>query len=279
MFNIKKLPILVEMSRPHGLITPLCACFCGLYLVSLGFPVTADLFDTFAIIIFVWFGGVILNDYFDSDVDSITDPYRPIPSGRITSNEALFSGITFLLAAVVLSLFHSLNLFLVTIMLIIFALLYNSRLKKRGLIGSICFGIIEGLSFTMGIYAIGDFNILTILVFVSIITLHTSVNMIGAIKDVEGDRKIGNLTVPVKYGINTTAKLIFLFIFISLIAALAPALLNLLNLRYLPLLIIICFWFIIINFQVIKNPKLGYMGFGMFYMGASVYYLNFITGI
>lgn len=109
--------------------------------------------------------------------------------------------------------------------------------------------------------------------------LHTSVNIIGAIKDTEGDRKIGNLTVPAKYGISITVKLALMFLLFSLIAALLPAFLNLLKLRYLPLLLIVCFWFFVIIFQVRKNPELGYMGFGMYYMGASVFYINFITGI
>lgn len=279
MFNLKKISILIEMGRPHGLITPLCGCFSGLYLAGLGFPSLSSLSGVYSMIILGWFGGVILNDYFDRDVDSITDSYRPLPSGRITVKEALYSAIAFLSAALVISLSLSIILMLATAVYVLLMLLYNSLLKKKGLMGSLCFGLIEGISFIVGVYAIGDFNLLAFFILISIIMLHTSVNLIGAIKDIDGDRKIGNLTIPAKYGVNTTVKLILLFVLFSLIAGSMPAFLKLLNFRYLPLLLVMGFWFLVIVLNVKKDSKLGYMGFGMFYMGASVYYINFITGI
>ncbi|NJD77866.1 MAG: hypothetical protein FIB08_12355 [Candidatus Methanoperedens sp.] len=279
MFNIKKILTLIEMSRPHGMITPLCACFTGLYLAGAGFPGLADTAGAFAIILFVWFGGVILNDYYDFEVDSITDPYRPLPSGRITRKEALVAAIAFLSAAVILSIFGSATLLAATVVLVILAILYNSTLKKMGLIGSFSFGIIEGLFFAVGVLTVGSFNQLTLLVAVSIILLHTSVNISGAIKDIEGDKKIGNMTVPVKYGIDTTAVFILLFLSLSFMVALMPGFLNMLSPRYLPLLLITCLWLITSTVIVKKNPRLGFMAFGLYYMGASIYYINFITGI
>ncbi len=279
MLDLKKIAALMEMSRPHGMITPLCACFTGLYLANHGFPMFSDLFSGFAIIIFVWLGGVILNDYCDYRVDSITDPYRPIPAGRITPKEALFAVITFFLAGIIWSSIVSINLMFVTVALVILAVLYNSKSKKMGLIGSFSFGLIEGISFSVGIFTVGGFDLLTSLVAVSIVLLHTSVNITGAIKDLEGDKKSGNLTVPVKYGINNSVKLIVFFLLFSFIVALFPGFLNLLNLRYIPMLLIAALWLFISTVIVKKNPKLGYMAFGMYYMGASIYYLNFITGI
>ncbi len=279
MFNIKKILTLIEMSRPHGMITPLCACFTGLYLAGAGFPGLADTAGAFAIILFVWFGGVILNDYYDFEVDSITDPYRPLPSGRITRKEVLVAALVFLSAGIGLSAFGSASLVAATVVLVILSIMYNSTLKKMGLIGSFSFGLIEGLSFTIGVFTVGGFDLLTLMVVISIILLHTSVNITGAIKDFEGDKKSGNMTVPAKYGIETSAKLIMLFLLFSFIAALLPGFLNLLNLRYLPLLLITALWLLISTVIVKKNPSLGYMAFGLYYMGASIYYLNFITGI
>lgn len=279
MFGLNKISALLEMSRPHGMITPLCACYAGLYLAGQGFPAFFDMLGAFAIIILVWFGGVILNDYYDYRVDSITDRYRPIPSGRITQKEALYAAIILLVLGFMSSLVFSINLMFVTVALIILAILYNSRFKKMGLIGSFSFGLIEGLSFAVGIFTIGGFDQLTLLVVISIILLHTSVNITGAIKDIEGDKKTGNLTVPVKYGINASVKIIMLLLLSSIMVALLPGFFNLLNLRYLPLLLITAIWLLISTVIVKKDPKLGYMAFGLYYMGASIYYLNFITGI
>lgn len=274
-----KIKILVRMSRPPGLITPLCSCFSGIYLANRGFPYYLDLSSSFVIIILLWFGGIILNDYYDYKVDSITDPYRPIPSGKIARKEVLLISIFSMSIAFLLSLSISINLSIITAIIIILAILYDFKFKKMGLIGSLCFGLIEGMSFMIGVYMVGGLNILILLVLISIILLHTGVNMIGAIKDIEGDKKTGNFTVPVRYGVNITTMLVLFFLLLSLIVAYIPAKLNLLNLRYMPTLLITSLWLIIVALMVRHDNKLGYMTFSIYYMGASIYYLNFITGI
>ena len=37
-------------------------------------------------------GGVVLNDYFDREVDAVERPERPIPSGRVAGSHALVLG-------------------------------------------------------------------------------------------------------------------------------------------------------------------------------------------
>ena len=41
--------------------------------------------------------GVVLNDYFDSSLDAVERPQRPIPSGMVPANHALILGITLLI--------------------------------------------------------------------------------------------------------------------------------------------------------------------------------------
>lgn len=280
MFDIEKIKILLRMSRPQNLITPLCACFAGIYLANISFPSYIAIMSSFIIIILLWFGGIILNDYYDYKVDLITDPYREIPSGKISRIDALYASIFSMFAAFLLSLFISIELSIIVGMGILLIVLYNSNFKKMGLIGSLSFGIIIGLSFLTGVFVIDTFNQFVPLLFItiSIILLHTSVNMIGAIKDIEGDKKTGNWTVPAKYGINATVQLALFFLLLSSIMAYIPGRLNLLNLRYMPNLIMIILWLMIFTIKI-KNENRSYMAFGMFHMGESIYYINFITGI
>ncbi len=282
MLNFKKFKILTEMTRPHGMITPLCACFSGLYLANGEFPYFSDIIESFIIIILLWSGGVIMNDYYDFKVDSITDPDRPIPSGKITRKEVLSISIFLFSIAFILSLLISIKLSFITASIIILTIGYDSTFKKWDLIGSLSFGIIESLSFTIGIFKIGFNEVIllsVVLIMTSIIFFHTSINIIGAIRHTEADKKTGNLTVPAKYGIDNAIKLAILFLLLSSIIAYIPAILNLLNYRYIPNLFITDLWLIIITFMLKHDIRLGYMAFGMYYMGGSIVYLNFITGI
>lgn len=282
MSKFEKFKILTEMTRPHGMITPLCACFSGLYLANGRFPNFPDVIESFILIIILWSGGVIMNDYYDFKVDSITDPDRPIPSGRITRKEVLYISIFLFSIAFILSLSISIKLSFITSLIIILSIVYDSTFKKWDLKGSLTFGIIESLSFAIGIFKIGFHDtilLLAILIMTSIIFFHTSINIIGAIRHTEADKKTGNLTVPAKYGIDNAIKLAILFLLLSSIIAYIPAILNLLNYRYIPNLFITNLWLIIITFMLKHDHRLGYMAFGMYYMGGSIVYLNFMTGI
>lgn len=275
----EKIKILLRMIRPQGMISPLCACFSGIYLANMGFPSYIEIIISFILIILLWSGGVILNDYYDYQVDSITEHNRLIPSGKISRSDVLYASIFLMFTAFFISLFISIKLSIIVCIIIFLIVLYNSTFKKMGLIGSFSFGIIEGLSFIIGVLVIDTFNQTLLFMTISIILLHTSVNMIGAIKDIEGDKETGNWTVPAKYGVEVTAQLAISFLLLSLIMAYIPGRLNFLNLRYMPILIIIILWLIIVTIIVKNDSKLGYMALGMYDMGACIYYISFITGI
>lgn len=275
----EKIGILLKMIRPQGMISPLSACFSGIYLTNMAFPSYAAIIMPFILIILTWSGGILLNDYYDYETDSAIETDRVIPSGKISKKDILNASTFLLTATFLLSLVVSIKLLIIISIDILLIILYNSTLKKKGLLGSISFGIIEGLSFAIGVFSIGTFNNLTLLVLTSIIFLHTSVNMIGAIKNTEGDRETGNWTVPAKYGINVTVILIILSSLISLIIAYIPGMLNLLNLRYMPNLIVIILWLTIVAIMVKNESRLGFMALGMYDMGASIYYMSFITGL
>ncbi len=273
------LKILLRMIRPQGMISPLCANFAGIYLANGGFPPYIDIIISFILIILLWFGGIILNDYYDHIVDAIKEPDRLIPSGIIGRKDVLYASIILMFAAFLLSLFISIKLSIIVISIILLIVLYNSTFKKMGLIGSFSFGIIQGLSFMIGIFVVDTFSQMLIFVTLSIIFLHTSVNMIGAIKDIDVDKQTGNWTVPAKYGVENTLKWVTILLLLSLIMAYIPGALNLLHLRYMPTIIVIDLWLIVGTAIVKHDKKFGFMALGLYDMGASIYYVNFITGI
>ena len=84
--------------------------------------------------------------------------------------------------------------------------LYGKYAKSRGIFGNIIRGMIIVIAFFFGVVAINQsfveipFGIVLLSV---VFFIHdTNSNLIGAIRDVEGDQKGGYLTFPVKYGTN-----------------------------------------------------------------------------
>lgn len=64
--------------------------FLGFLLVKRGFEPITEFLPLIGISVCLYWTGMILNDYFDRDIDANERPNRPIPSGRISPAGALF---------------------------------------------------------------------------------------------------------------------------------------------------------------------------------------------
>lgn len=99
-------------------------------------------------------GGVVLNDFFDADLDAVERPERPIPSGRASrTGTALFG--TFLLATGVgAAALVSLTSFLIAGAVALCAVLYDAAGKHYGVIGPINMGLCRGGNLLLGVSAV-----------------------------------------------------------------------------------------------------------------------------
>ena len=73
-------------------------------------------------------GGMAINDYFDTEIDRINRPKRPIPSGRMKKDSAFVYSIFLLLAGITLSYFINTNAFYtaITVSAILLSLMWSS---------------------------------------------------------------------------------------------------------------------------------------------------------
>ena len=81
--------------------------------------------------IFLYVAGIILNDYFDIDVDRKERPNRPLASGQITKRSALLIATSSIVAGNVLSWSVSWNSFIISFCLTTVILIYNYWLKRN----------------------------------------------------------------------------------------------------------------------------------------------------
>ena len=81
--------------------------------------------------IFLYVAGIILNDYFDINVDRKERPNRPLASGQITKRSALLIATSSIVAGNVLSWSVSWNSFIISFCLTIIIFIYNYWLKRN----------------------------------------------------------------------------------------------------------------------------------------------------
>ena len=210
-----QLSAVTELFKPVTWFPPMWAFACG--VVASGLSI-ADRWQI-ALVGIVLAGPLVcatsqaVNDWFDRDVDAINEPNRPIPSGRMPGRW----GINIAIAWTIVSLLVALTLgtwgFLAAALGLLLAWAYSAppvRLKKNGWWGnSACALCYEGLAWITGaaVMAHGEFpewrSVLLALLYSAgahgIMTLND-------FKAVEGDRRMGIGSLPVRLGVQGAAR-------------------------------------------------------------------------
>jgi len=143
-------------------------------------------------------GGNAINDFFDVEIDRINRPYRPIPSGLVSRNEAALLYLLLSAAGTLLSYFISIVHFAIALFFSVAWYLYGLRLKKEGLIGNILVSL--GVSFTI-IYG-GLFSLSQKVIMYSIIAFLVNLarEITKGVEDIDGDRAAGVRTIAATRG-------------------------------------------------------------------------------
>jgi len=121
---------LLQLVRIPTVFTAMADIFLGFLLTRRSLaPV-----DTFALLlaasVCIYWTGMILNDYFDRDVDSQERPGRPIPSGRIPAGSALKLGVMLNVAGLGLAACAGQLSLQIALLLTLCVWLYDGVLKK-----------------------------------------------------------------------------------------------------------------------------------------------------
>jgi chlorophyll synthase len=159
-----------------------------------------------------------VNDWFDRHVDAINEPDRPIPSGRVPGRWGLYIALGWTLLSMLVALALGEWVFLATLVGLVLAWAYSApplRLKQNGWWGNTaCAVCYEGLAWITGAAvmaggAMPDWRILAIAALYSagahgIMTLND-------FKSVEGDRRMGIGSLPVRLGVENAGRVACVF--------------------------------------------------------------------
>ena len=137
-------------------------------------------------------------------------------------------------------------------------LFYARFSKSRGILGNINRGLITGTAFFYGVFSINNsLSLIPLYIwFISLIFIIHDINsnLIGAIRDMEGDKRGGYSTFPVKYGIrmSISASLILTIIWISLTVTI-PIYFDFLNTIYYLILALVFIIILLLYFFLFKS--------------------------
>lgn len=275
------------------LIRPMNCLFTGVAVVIGGFVAAGNAVASVPGLVFVLAflaafsvaaGGNAINDYFDADADKVNRPNRPIPSGRMTAQEALRSAqILFMLGILISFFLFNVYCFVLAGLNSIVLILYSGFLKRRGLPGNLAIGYLVGSTLLFGGLAT---SVLTRALTVSLIptellilVLMAALSTVGrelikAVQDMPGDRKSKLSTFPIRFGEKKAAILAAIFIAAAVILSPIPYLQGIFGAPYLYLLVPSIGSFVAAGFLIVAKTysktaahaslasKLG-MGFGL----------------
>ena len=212
----------ISLSRPLTSLMIGLAVFTAA-LIGAGFRINeyaTPVFLGFAVAFLFGIAGNSINDYLDRDSDKINHPDRPIPSGKLKPEKALYFSMIFFIISLALSFVLSSIVgyaaFLVVVIALASQIAYEIRFKHEKIIGNIIIGSQTALAFIFGGVVVGSAGItgiIAVAVFLSI----TGREVVKDIEDVKGDTD--RTTLPMKLGVKkagiVAALLIILAVLIS----------------------------------------------------------------
>jgi 4-hydroxybenzoate polyprenyltransferase len=142
----------LELMRPPNVATALGDVLAGYAIARLGNHAALPwlLLSTACL----YAGGVVLNDVFDRDVDSVERPERPIPSGRVSAQSAAILGGALLASGIVAAVLATGTAGVVALVTAAAVLLYDAWGKRHAIAGPINMGVCRGLNLMLGAAAV-----------------------------------------------------------------------------------------------------------------------------
>jgi geranylgeranylglycerol-phosphate geranylgeranyltransferase len=222
----------IEILRIHNLLVSALAALLGIKAVYAGVTSTPSSITSYLLpistVTLVAAGGYVINDYFDVDSDLINKPSRPIPSGRVSRDEALILSIILFSIGLLTSYLTgplSLTYAVVNAFLLV---MYSKHLKKRGLIGNLVVSVASANSIIYGGLATSEMikdpiltiNTLLPAFYAGVFTLMRE--MVKGIEDVAGDLRMNVKTLAITKGVKTASKVAILLMIIIIMISPLP---------------------------------------------------------
>jgi geranylgeranylglycerol-phosphate geranylgeranyltransferase len=237
MKNMGRLMGFLQIIRPLNCMMMGFAVIVGASLVStLNF--TLNLLFGFVTSFALTAASMVINDYYDREIDTINEPNRPIPRGDVTPKQALVFAFVLSVIGFLAAFKTNMPSLLLAITALVISITYITRGKGTGLPGNFLVSATVVIPFVYGGLAVGQLETSTLL-FVAIAFLsNTGREITKGIVDVEGDRSHNIKTIAVTYGERTAAIVAATFSLLAVSLSPLPLLWGLVSDLFLPPVVI-----------------------------------------
>ena len=247
----------LNLMKPRVMSLVIFTCAVGLLIA----PVKVSFFDAIFSLIAVALGSGAagaLNMWYESDLDSLMTRtcLRPIPTGKLTKNQALAFGILSSLVSVI-ALYIFSNLIAATILaitILFYVFVYTIWLKRKTPQNIVIGGASGALPPVIG-WAIATNGIALepIILFLIIFIWTPSHFWALSLYKSEDYRKAKIPMLPITSGIRTTKLNIFIYALILFPIAISPFFLNYYGLIYLILAAVLSGYYVFISYKLFKE--------------------------
>ena len=272
------LKALFNLMKPRVMSLVIFTCAVGLLIAPVKVNFLDTVFSLFAVALGSGAAGA-LNMWYEADLDSVMTRtcLRPIPTGKVTKNQALIFGISASIISVVVLFFFS-NLVATTILaitILFYVFIYTIWLKRKTPQNIVIGGAAGALPPVIGwAIATGDIALQPVILFLIIFIWTPSHFWALSLYKTEDYRKANIPMLPVTSGVKTTKLNIFVYALLLFPIVLAPFFLKYFGLIYLVFSGILGFYYVFICYRLLRanetrlEKKIAkqIFGFSIFYL-------------
>jgi 4-hydroxybenzoate polyprenyltransferase len=139
----------LQLFRPANLPTAAADILAGFAVA--GMPAESGVGLLVLASVFLYAGGVALNDFFDAELDAVERPERPIPSGAVSRASAFWMGVGLLTAGILAAFAVRTLSGIIALALAYLILLYNRWAKQSPGAGPLLMGLCRSANLCLGL--------------------------------------------------------------------------------------------------------------------------------
>ena len=199
---------------------------------------------------------MVVNDYYDVEVDRANRPNRPLPSGALSMNSAIVLAFILLSLGIASSLWIGLNNFVIATIFALISWLYNFWGKRRGLMGNVMVALSVSIPYIYGGMAVGNasYPLLIWLALTSFLAT-TGREVVKTICDVKGDEFRKVMSVARVYGPRFASKLGAVMFLMAMASSWLPFIEGIVGIVYAILILIPNLIFAYASIKIVKEAS------------------------
>lgn len=253
---------MARLNSAINLIRPINSIMVGFaVIVGIGVASPKMIFSFYSLLgfltgFFISSFSMVVNDYYDIEVDKVNRPDRPLPSGAISPNSAIKLALILLSIGIASSMLISLNNFVIASVFAFLAWFYNFWGKRRGFIGNIMVAVSVSIPYIYGGMAVGsaDKPLLIWLTLTSFLAA-TGREVIKTICDIKGDELRGVRSIARVHGLRFSSILGAMMFFMAMVSSWIPFITGIVGIVYAMLILIPNLIFVYASVKILKDPS------------------------